>query len=122
MIKIALKHYIYDYCISLLFDNIKKNFDTSKNFKKNYLKNFKIGDTFKLIKEIDLSMGRSFIYHDCEIVDKCIKNFSDEDEEYIEIICNYIENTVISTGVVNRHKSSGNIIQVNVENIVQIES
>jgi ADP-dependent phosphofructokinase/glucokinase len=44
MIKIALKHWIYDYCIDMIFNNIGKNFDICKN------KKFKIGSRFKCIK------------------------------------------------------------------------
>lgn len=32
MIKIALKHWIYEKCINVLFDGIKKNFNLSRNY------------------------------------------------------------------------------------------
>ena len=43
MIKIALKHYIYDYCISLLFAGIEKNFKPINT-------KFKVGDYFSIIE------------------------------------------------------------------------
>jgi hypothetical protein len=44
MIKIALKHWIYDYCIKMIFNNIQKNFNIYGN------KKFKIGSRFKRIE------------------------------------------------------------------------
>jgi hypothetical protein len=59
MIKVALKHWIYDYCIDLIFDNIFKNFtffDISK---------IKVKDKFKLI-ETECS-GAIFKCYNCTI-------------------------------------------------------
>lgn len=44
MIKIALKHYIYDYCISLLFDSIEKNFKPINT-------KIKVEDYFSIIED-----------------------------------------------------------------------
>jgi len=122
MIKIALKHWIYELAINQIFNGIKKNFDTSKNFKKFYLENFKIGDRFGLIEKNNFSMDRNLIYYNCKIVDKCVKDFSYFKQEYIEIICCYIENTIISNGITDTYKVAGNIIQqIDIEDIVRVE-
>jgi hypothetical protein len=43
MIKIALKHWIYDYCINVAFDNIQKNFIIKT------LPSLKVGEYYKKI-------------------------------------------------------------------------
>jgi hypothetical protein len=57
MIKIALKHWIYDYCINLIFKGIASNFTTFN------IKSIKKGDWFRIIED------KNHIYHRCEIID-----------------------------------------------------
>jgi hypothetical protein len=49
MIKTAIKHWIYDYCIDLVFKEIKSNFFINCF----NMKNIKIGDRFELIEKFE---------------------------------------------------------------------
>jgi hypothetical protein len=56
MIKIALKHWIYDYCIDLVFKEIKSNFFINCL----NMKNIKIGDRFGVIEKDITITNKSF--------------------------------------------------------------
>lgn len=61
MIKVAIKHYIYDYCIDLVFSGIKNN------FMKIPIEKIKVGDKYQLIVE---QIGETLYYHyDCVIIE-----------------------------------------------------
>lgn len=68
MIKIALKHFIYEKCINVLFDGILNNFSASKNGE------FKVGDRFHSIQvkfestRVNLSEIQTTLYN-CTIMD-----------------------------------------------------
>lgn len=71
MIKIALKHFIYEKCIDVLFNAIENNFCTNTENSE-----FKIGDTFEHITVAlhDLPRGAPrkglrIVMYDCTIVD-----------------------------------------------------
>jgi hypothetical protein len=79
MIKVALKHYIYDYCIGLIFDNISSNFI-------NYDNKIKVGDRFEYIKTNPWGDFDEITSYDC-IITKITKNhiyFSAEKYEFFE--------------------------------------
>ena len=90
MLKTAIKHYIYELCINIFFDNIEKNFvllnkKQSINSKRNQIK---VGDYYKSIYEIDV-FEEDFYRHfyNCSIV-KVAKDYfqflyTDLDEGYI---------------------------------------
>jgi hypothetical protein len=60
MIKVALKHYIYDYCIDLIFKGISSNFIGFS-----YNKNLKVGDRYSLIVERSGITGVEWYHYDC---------------------------------------------------------
>jgi hypothetical protein len=69
MIKVAIKHWIYDYCINLIFEGI------SSNFRVFNMKNIKIGDRFDVIEKIEdkepfnlKEGGYKSIYYNCVVV------------------------------------------------------
>ncbi len=63
MIKTVLKHFIYDKCIEVLFDNIADNFVSS-------FKNFKVGDKLLYIDEVYNCENHCYVskYKDVEIM------------------------------------------------------
>jgi hypothetical protein len=61
MIKIALKHWIYDYCIKLLFEKISLNFNTF-----NIKQKFKVGEKYRIIEELG-GTGYGRIYYNCVV-------------------------------------------------------
>jgi hypothetical protein len=62
VIKVALKHWIYDYCINILFNHIKNNFSTF-----NIKQKFKVGEKYRIIEELG-GNGYGRIYYDCVII------------------------------------------------------
>jgi hypothetical protein len=84
MIKVALKHWIYERCLDVLFERIQSNFI---GFVVN-VNNLKIGDSLELIED---KSGR---YYNCVIVS--IENdniyFSCERSETLE--CNFISEII----------------------------
>jgi hypothetical protein len=71
MIDIALKHFIYEACIDVVFDNIKRNFVSTINLsileRNNMIKKgriFKYIDVFGMYPDDDTYQNR---YIDCEI-------------------------------------------------------
>lgn len=68
MIKIALKHYIYENCISIFFDFINRNFHTPK-LKKITASMFREGDSYNYIQI--LIDGISYTLYDCNIKSVC---------------------------------------------------
>jgi len=53
MIKIALKHWIYEVCIEQLFDGISRNFIIPKNM----LRTFQIGEQYEIMKYSEKLIG-----------------------------------------------------------------
>jgi len=64
MIKVALKHFIYEKCIDVIFDGIINNFSVSK-------KRFNVDDRFTEIKVrlTNWSNDRYTVLYDCTILD-----------------------------------------------------
>jgi hypothetical protein len=60
MIKIALKHWIYEQCISVLFEEFHKNLILGNYVEK--IDEIKIGDKFRIIKEILLNRIDEYYY------------------------------------------------------------
>jgi len=85
MIKIALKHFIYDACINVLFSSIEKNFVSISRD----LFSAKRGDKFKRITaygDIDMGDGRRKNYYnfiDCVII-SATKHSLDFSGYYVE--------------------------------------
>lgn len=67
MIKLALKHWIYEHCIDVLFGNIRKNFIPAKLNKKF---NFRIGKFYHAIEVNRRHTTGGFTrYYNCHILD-----------------------------------------------------
>jgi len=62
MIKTALKHFLYEICINVLFSRLGRNFNV---FKTRY--KFKKGDKFRYIKIFLRTRGDFSIYYNCEV-------------------------------------------------------
>lgn len=60
MIKVVLKHFIYEKCLNVLFDGILNNFLVSEN------KEFNIGDCFKYIQT--RGFDKPIIFYNCTII------------------------------------------------------
>lgn len=59
MITTALKHWIYEHCIAVLFDNISNNFTPNKTS----LSNVKVGDRFEYILYPAARVGKVYFMH-----------------------------------------------------------
>jgi hypothetical protein len=88
MIKVALKHWIYDYCINLLFDTIKINFSVSSvSIDK---RNIKIGDNFRSIEVYSDIKKYRYIYCNCIILNKEMRySYKGAPKDYISVSSNY---------------------------------
>jgi hypothetical protein len=69
MIKLALKHFILETCINVIFDPIKSSFSTNKRFK--------VGQRFDVLIEYEHHRDLYFEYHDVIIkeINNSIWNF-----------------------------------------------
>ena len=64
MIKIALKHWIYEKCINAFFEKVNKNFLLSHN-----PNDFRLGDRFEYITVVFITDGRTVLkMYNCTIV------------------------------------------------------
>jgi len=81
MIKIALKHFIYEKCINVLFDGIINNFSTQKVIKFT-ADMFHKGDAYNYIKVYHDDKLR--IFYECSIDILCPRSIAITYERYVE--------------------------------------
>jgi hypothetical protein len=105
MIKVALKHWIYEQCISVLFRKIHSNFigQCYKN------KIFKVGDRFELIVA-EYDNQRIYYHYDCIIMEIL------KEAGKLKIKCQKFEGSA-NTHVHREHDTES---ICNVENIIKI--
>jgi hypothetical protein len=88
MLKVALKHWIYEQCISVLFAGI------SHNFMENFHGGFKVGDKLSsILTKWEFNPTRfHYKYYNCNIlsVDDNIIYFSYDNKYHIDIISNEV--------------------------------
>lgn len=101
MIKVYLKHFIYEKCITVLFDGIFNNFSASKN------EEFKVGDGFHSL-QVKISDIQTTLY-DCTIMDIL---------QGTVLIQYHLSKRVFDSGLISNDMSRIPVVwRVNIENI-----
>ena len=75
MIKIALKHWIYEKCIDVFFSVVGRNFDIPVKYP---FHSIKVGDKIKMLEARQVDIHKHWLFYDCEVINTLISRRTGE--------------------------------------------